>query len=99
MEMAADGALRSGKVLVDSGEAASIEEAERELSRYVLQIDVGPDSDQSWTHQAILLTAVNAGARAFLGGVRVRLSGDSTLGSGWDAGRPLAQARQRPGRT
>jgi hypothetical protein len=99
MTMDPDAVHRTAKVLVDSGEAASIEEAERELSRYVLQIDVGPDSDQSWTHQAILLTAVNAGARAFLGGVRVRLSGDSTLGSGWDAGRPLSQAVQRLGGT
>ncbi len=94
-----DAVHRTAKVLVDSGEAASIEEAERELSRYVLQIDVCPDADQSWTHHAIVLTAVNAAARAFLGGVRVRLSGDSKLGFGWDAGRSLSHAVRRLGGT
>ena len=94
-----DSVHRTAKVLVDSGEAASIEEAEGELARYALQVDVGSDVKENGTGQAIVLTTVNAGARAFLGGVQVRLADDPVLTSGWDAGRPLSQAVRRYGGT
>ena len=59
------------KLALDTGEASSIEEAERIFAGYRLQIVVGPDIAQSPVLQAALLTAVNCAVRTFLGGVTV----------------------------
>ena len=56
---------------LDSGEASSIEEAQRIFGGYRLQIHIGDDVATSPTLQAALLTAVNTGRRCFLGGVTV----------------------------
>ncbi|MCY4497240.1 MAG: hypothetical protein OXC14_08140 [Rhodospirillaceae bacterium] len=67
----ADGLNRTVKVALDTGEVASVEEAERLFSGYRLQILVGPDVADSPSLQAALLTAVNCAARTLLGGVTV----------------------------
>ena len=97
MSIEAEAVHRTAKIFADSGEAPSMEEAQAELGRFVLQIEVGRDVVENRSRQAIVLTAVNAGARAFFGGVRVRLAEDTILEFGWDAGRSLSQAVQRYG--
>ena len=62
---------RSVKILLDSGEASSIEEAQKILSQYRLNIFVEDGIMDSPAYQAALLTAVNTGRRCFLGGVQV----------------------------
>lgn len=66
-----DNLNRVAKILVDSGEAPTIENGLDLLKGYALTIEVGPDVAQSPTLQAAVLTAVNAGRRCFLGGVQV----------------------------
>ena len=67
----ADHLNRTVKVALDTGEVASIEEAEQLFAGYRLQIVVGPDVADSASLQAALLTAVNCAARTLLGGVTV----------------------------
>lgn len=62
---------RTLKIMLDSGEAASVEEAQRIFEGFRLQIHIGNDVATSQTLQAALLTAVNTGRRCFLGGVTV----------------------------
>ena len=71
LEATAEGLNRLVKIALDTGEASTIEEAERIFAAYRMQIVVGPDTANSAVLQAALLTAVNSGARAFLGGVDV----------------------------
>jgi len=59
------------KLALDTGEVASLADAERLFAGYRLTIAIGPDVAASATLQAALLTAVNAGRRCFLGGVVV----------------------------
>jgi hypothetical protein len=67
----ADRLHRTAKMALDTGEAASPEEAERIFSGYKLQIVVGPDVAENAVAQAALLTAVNCAVRTLLGGVTV----------------------------
>src|SRR5438552_3430692 len=69
MSIDPDALHRTVKLELDEGRATSLEEAVAIASGYVLQIDVGPEIAGSPTMQAMLLTAVNTAARAFLGGV------------------------------
>lgn len=62
---------RTVKMALDSGEAATLAEAETIFHNYQLIIEVGSSIATSSTLQAALLTAVNASRRAFLGGVTV----------------------------
>ncbi len=66
-----DNLSRTIKLAVDSGEAATLEEAAAIFEGYAIRIHVGPDVVDSATLQATLLTAVNAARRCFLGGVEV----------------------------
>lgn len=66
-----DSLNRLVKIALDSGEASSIEEAERIFGSYRMQIVAGPDVVDSAVLQAALLTAVNCSARCMLGGVTV----------------------------
>ena len=59
------------KLALDTGEAASVEDAERLFSRYKLSVAVGKDVCHSATQQAALLTIVNCARRSLLGGVEV----------------------------
>lgn len=67
------------KLAVDTGEAATIEDAHRLFAGYRLAISVGTDAARSATGQAALLTAVNTGRRSLLGGVEVAGIADAPL--------------------
>src|SRR5205085_10990002 len=77
---------RIQKLALDSGDAATLEEAAAIFARYVLQVDVRSDGLVGSTAEAAFATILNAGPRAFQGGVRVRLAQDRRLKSGWVKG-------------
>src|SRR5258708_9234890 len=83
---------RTVKLALDTGEASTVEEAERLFAGYRLLLEVGPDIAQSPTLQAALLTAVNTGRRCFLGGVQVVGNLDVALHVPWRHCRTLADA-------
>lgn len=83
---------RSVKLALDSGEAATLAEAQRLFQGYRLQIDAGPEIAVSSTLQAALLTAVNTGRRCFLGGVQIAGALDVPLRVPWRRCRTLAEA-------
>ena len=62
---------RTVKLALDTGEAATIEEAKSIFAGYRIQILVGPDVADSAVLQAAVLTAVNCAGRTLLGGVTV----------------------------
>jgi hypothetical protein len=74
-----EGLNRSAKVFVDSGVAATVEEAMERLRAFRLHIVIGEGASRSPTHQAALLTALNCGRRTFLGGVTVSGAFDAPL--------------------
>lgn len=80
------------KLMMDSGEAASVEEAEQILSHYRLAIRVDKGAAASPAYQAALLTAVNTGRRCFLGGVQVSGDLDIPLRIPWRRCSILAEA-------
>lgn len=85
------------KLVVDSGDAPTFEDAAALLSAYELQILAGPAAcvDVAW--QAALLTAVNAGVRAVHGGVSVILADDAPCLVPIGYGAPLSEALRRYG--
>lgn len=74
---------RTVKLELDEGRAMTLNGAREVANQYVLQIDVGSEIVESETRQAMLLTAVNAGCRAFIGGVRVRLRDNRPMSVRW----------------
>ena len=62
---------RTAKYFMDTGRAASHEEAMAMLDQFGLAIRVGRDIAGSPHHQAALLTLVNTARRTFLGGIHV----------------------------
>lgn len=95
----ADYLHRTVKLEMDEGRAKSPEEALALAGGYVLQVQVGPGINQSATQQAMLLTILNTGRRAFLGGVRVRIEEDPVLDVAWAQGMRLHEAIARYGGT
>ena len=87
----ADEIDRTAKILVDT-RGLTIDEADAELRSLVLQVDVGHELAEDGAAQAALLTVVNAGKRAFLGGVHVRLETDPILTVGWCSGFTASEA-------
>lgn len=83
---------RTTKLLIDSGRAKSFAEANDFLDRLVLQVWVGPGVECNPSASAALLTVINAGIRAFRGGVHVRLSGDPMLAQSWGGGSRVSAA-------
>ena len=83
---------RHVKLVLDTGEASSIEEAQRLFDSYRLGILVGADVARSPTLQAAVLTAVNTGRRTFLGEVSVEGMLDVPLLVHWDNCRTLRDA-------
>lgn len=67
----ADRLNRLVKLAMDTGEAASVEEAQKLFAGYRLAVAAGPDVGHSPTQQVALLTIVNAGRRSLLGGIEV----------------------------
>ena len=85
---------RLAKLLMDTGEAASIMDAEEKLKAYRLGIHVNSDILDSPAYQAGLLTAINTGRRCFLGGVFVLGNLDVPLRVPWRRFHTLAEAVQ-----
>jgi hypothetical protein len=65
------GLHRASRIALERGAERDLATAEAALRRLTIQIVVGPRIQDSAVLQAALLTAVNAGARTFLGGVHV----------------------------
>lgn len=82
----ADHLHRTAKILIDAGKAADPHDARRFLETLVLQVAVGADIEQDLVAQAALATVVNAGHRAYLGGVHVQLDANPIMTTGWAAG-------------
>lgn len=87
----ADQIHRTAKILIDAGKAGSPDEARRFLESLVLQVAVGPEIRYDPAAQAALATIVNAGHRAFLGGVHVHLHTNPSMTTGWAAGLTAAE--------
>lgn len=90
--LSADVLHRTTKLELDEGRALTVDQAHDIVARYVLQIDVGIGVSESETRQAMLVTAINAASRAFLGGVRVRLHDSGPMRVGWVQGMDIATA-------
>ena len=69
--MDADSFHRVAKVLADSGEVATIEDAEAALATYGVRVVLDPSVEDSPSLQIIALTAINTASRSFLGNVRI----------------------------
>ncbi len=93
-EIGASKLHRLAKLLMDTGEAASVTDAEEKLKRYRLGIHVNSDILDSPAYQAGLLTAINTGRRCFLGGVFVSGNLDVPLKVPWRRLHTLAEAVQ-----
>lgn len=90
---AADKLHRTVKLLLDSNLASDPDEARRFLESRVIQVSVGSEIEGDVAGQAALLSVVNAGRRAFLGGVHVRFAeADLGMSVGWAAGRTVSEA-------
>ena len=66
-----DSLHRLVKLAMDTGEAESLEEAQKLFKGYRLAVSVGEDTGHSQTLQAALLTIVNSARRSLLGGIEV----------------------------
>lgn len=67
---------RTAKYFMDSGRAASAEDAVEMLSRFGLAISVDPATTSTVNGQIALLTLVNAARRTMLGGIEIEGVGD-----------------------
>lgn len=83
---------RVQKLALDTGDAATAEDAARIFAKYVLQLDVQADGLDNPTAEAAFGTILNAGPRTFQGGVRVRLATDTKLERGWLKGLRASEA-------
>ncbi len=83
---------RTAKILLDGDQASGINDAYRRLEDLVLQIEVGPDIATDLAAQAALLTTLNTGHRAMLGGVEVDIASNPELTLSWARGRTMADA-------
>ena len=59
------------KIAMDTGEAESVEHAQRIFAGYRIGIAVGPEIRKSRSHQAALLTLLRLAKRVFLGGIDI----------------------------
>jgi len=77
--MLAESFHRLTKVLLDSGEAATIEDAIRSFRNYGVRIVLGRSVADDPMAQVIALTAINSASRSFLGNVEVVASPNMPL--------------------
>jgi len=83
---------RTLKAVLDSGEVATLDEAQRLFAGYRLVVEVGLAIAASPTLQAMALTIVNTARRCFLGGVDVVGAVDVDLKVPWRRCGTLAEA-------
>jgi ThiF family len=79
------------KLLADSGESATLDEAHATFANYGLVVDVGPTGLLSETAQIQALTLLNCAARSFLDHVAIRGRADIALTVRGFVGTTLAQ--------
>ncbi|UXT20398.1 thiamine biosynthesis protein ThiF [Agrobacterium tumefaciens] len=91
-QISADSLHRLVKHAIDSGAAASVEEARVLFQGYRLAVEVDPAIGSDPVQQATLLTIVALGRRVFLGGVTVSGPLDTPLALAMPFGRTLAEA-------
>ena len=92
MQDLVDSLNRTAKLALDDGRAASIEAAYSLFESFALNVQVGPGVAAAPALQAAFLTAVNAGARTFRGGIYVTGELDARLNIGWFAGQTVREA-------
>ena len=83
---------RTAKILLDRNQANDVADAYRHLENLVLQVEVGRHIKADLAAQAALLTALNTGHRAMLGGVEVVMADAPELTLPWGRGRKLTDA-------
>ena len=91
-QISADTFHRLIKHSIDSGTAASVEEAKALFQGYRLAVEIDRGEAADPVQQAALLTTVALGHRVFLGGVSVRGSLDTPVSLAMPLGRTLADA-------
>jgi hypothetical protein len=91
-ESPSDTLHRAVKMALDSGEAATLEEAYALFRGYRLLVAVGPDVGRSATLQVAVLTIINTARRCFLGGVEVAGNLDVRLLVSWRGCQTLSEA-------
>lgn len=90
---------RTAKIVADQGIVCDVADARPHLENFLLQIHVGPRIDVDLAAQAALLTALNTGRRAMLGGVAVLTEDDPRLLLPWARNERLREAVVRHGGT
>lgn len=88
--MDADSFHRVAKVLADSGEVGTIEDAEAALATYGVRVVLDRSVEESPSLQVIALTAINTAARSFLGNVCIDAPSDTVLRAPGFEGRTLS---------
>lgn len=88
---------RTAKIALDQGLVLDVGSARGYLEKLVLQVHVGPGIDEDAAAQAALLTAVNTGHRAMLGGVHTVIEDNPRLNLPWARGHTLTRAVRRHG--
>jgi hypothetical protein len=83
---------RAAKYFMDSGRAASHDEAMGMLQSFGLAVHAGPEIAYSAAHQTALLTLVNVARRTFLAGIEVAQLPDAPAVTPLARGRPLIEA-------
>ena len=98
-QISPDALHRLVKQAIDSGTAASVDEAEALFRGYRLGVELDPAAAADPAQQAALLTTVALGRRVFLGGVTVAGPLDTPLALAMPFGRTLADAVRALGGT
>ena len=91
-QILADSLHRLVKHAIDSGAAASVDEAETQFRSYRLRVEIDPATVADQVQQAALLTTVALARRVFLGGVTVVGPTDAPLTLAMPFGRTLGDA-------
>ena len=89
--MDVDSLHRVAKMLADSGEAATIEEAQTTLAGYGVRVVLGQSAAYDLSLQVIALTVINAASRTFLGNVCIDAPSDVVLCVPGFEGRTLSE--------
>ena len=89
--MDSDSFHRVAKMLADSGEVATIEEAEAVLATYGVRVVLDQIVEDDPSLQIIALTVINTASRSFLGNVCIEAPGDTVLCASGYEGRTLSE--------